>query len=146
MGRANATLRPWPHGNRREFCQWVRANRRRTQHHPGSPAGAVRLLRDGLASQAQGHWHEPRTPLLERDNRSDAPQPSNWQGNAPWWDGEHDKFEDDEYSCMLYRKGSRRADRRYLDARLVEKLQGRARVWTKKICLLTNMNVAWNGS
>ena len=37
--------------------------------------------------------------------------------------GEHDKFEDYECSCMLYKTGSRRDDHRHLFARLVDRLQ-----------------------
>ena len=48
------------------------------------------------------------------------------------WYGERDMFEDSEYNCLLCKQGSRQLDHQYLVAKMVDRLQGCARLWMKE--------------
>ena len=91
-------------------------------------------------------WHQCHGTWQSHSWSSYEPQSSTWQGNVPEHRGEHDKFEDCGYNCMLFQKGSRRADFRYLVATLVDKLQGRARLWVKKEELSNYEHDKWYGN
>ena len=49
-------------------------------------------------------WHQYPGTWQSHSWSSYEPQSSSWQGNVPECRGEHDKFEDCGYNCMLFQK------------------------------------------